>query len=126
MAIGKTMIPQTMGGYGGIVPGGRFDHGSWSASDPAPVKQYAIQGQMVSIKQAIDVNYLAKKDSFTNDAFKEQLTKALIDELIDRKLIEFTYIDDPTTQRRIYHARCFLVPDDNVRMLRMLADGTWI
>lgn len=123
MAIGKTMIPQTMGGYGGIVPGGRFDHG---AVAPATIKQYAVQGQMISIKQAIDVNYLAKKDSFSNDAFKEQLTRALVEELISKKLVEFTYIDDPTTQRRIYHARCFLVPDDNVRMLRMLADGTWI
>lgn len=123
MAIGKTVIPQTMGGYGGIVPGGRFDHG---AVAPVTIKQYALQGQMVSIKQSIDVNYLSKKDSFSNDTLKSQLTKALIDELISRKLIEFTYIDDPITQRRIYHARCFLVPDDKVRMLRMLADGTWI
>jgi hypothetical protein len=97
-----------------------YDKNEWVA------KQYIIQGKMVHTKQIIDANTMAKKGGMPDaDALKRQLAIALAEQMIDNKLIDFTYMDNQLGFERVYHARCFLVPNDDVQMLRMMSDGTW-
>lgn len=117
MSIG---IPHTAGGYG------LTGYGMGNISPNIVTKQYAIKGEMINISHSIDINYLSKKSAIGNDAIKLDLAHRLAEEMIEKKLIQFTYIDDPSTLKRVYNARCFLVPNSDVQMLRMLSDGTWI
>ena len=89
-------------------------------------KQYIIQGKMVHTKQTIDVNTVSKKGAMPDaNVLKRELAIALAEQMIDNKLIDFTYMDNQLGFERTYHARCFLVPNDDVQVLRMMSDGTW-
>jgi hypothetical protein len=97
-----------------------YDNNEWAA------KQYIIQGKMLHVKQIVDVNTMSKKGGLPNtDVLKRQLAISLAEQMIENKLIEFTYMDNQLGFERIYHARCFLVPNDDVQLLRMMSDGTW-
>jgi hypothetical protein len=110
-----------IGGTGG----GGIGHDVYNKNEWV-AKQYIIQGKMVHTKQTIDVNTMSKKGGMPDAAaLKRQLAIALAEQMIDNKLIDFTYMDNQLGFERRYHARCFLVPNDDVQMLRMMSDGTW-
>lgn len=127
MTIGNISI----GGTGGAAaPGttfidGKISHAVFNANEWV-AKQYIIQGKMVHTKQTIDVNTMSKKGALPDaDVLKRQLAISLAEQMIDNKLIDFTYMDNQLGFERIYHARCFLVPNEDVQLLRMMSDGTW-
>jgi hypothetical protein len=111
-----------IGGTGGA---GNIGHDVYNKNEWV-AKQYIIQGKMVHTKQIIDANTMAKKGGMPDAAaLKRELAIALAEQMIDNKLIDFTYMDNQVGFERVYHARCFLVPNDDVQVLRMMSDGTW-
>jgi hypothetical protein len=124
----------SIGGTGGaFAPGSTFTDGKISNishdvfnANEWVAKQYIIQGKMLHVKQIIDVNTMSKKGGLPDtDVLKRRLAVELAEKMIENKLIDFTYMDNQLGFERIYHARCFLVPNDDVQLLRMMSDGTW-
>lgn len=52
------------------------------------------------------------------DKIKENLMKQMLEYMLNNNYIEFTSQEDMSQQQVIYRARAYLVPDDQVRVLR--------
>ncbi len=56
---------------------------------------------------------------YNTDAFKMSLASQLAKALLEKRLIEFTRHLDPIQGSTTVRIRAFLVPDDNIRILRI-------
>ena len=88
------------------------------------IKEYPIKGQMVLgqvILKEIDlINMPHGVDIKTH--IKENLLKKLVIYMLENKLAEFTVTDDPLSSSKLYRVRCFVTPDDQVRLIRQIYD----
>lgn len=85
-------------------------------------KDYPIGGTLVSTSFSLNITF-ADVDRFLTDedfkdAIKEKMATALVKFMIEKKLIEFTKIQDPSNDSFKLHARCYVTSDDQVRILR--------
>lgn len=80
-----------------------------------------IQGHLVqaSITMANEKMLSIALDDGKN-VIKKQLVHMLAEELIDKRMVAFTKIDDPVHLTTTFYARGFLVSDDKVRLIRIL------
>jgi hypothetical protein len=87
------------------------------------IKEYPIQGKMVigtytlSMAEAIKLN-----NQMTGMVVKENLTQKMVNFILENKLAEFTMQESPVDITKTYRIRCFLTPDDQVRVIRKLHD----
>ena len=89
------------------------------------IKEYPIGGKMVTGKCIVtDDQYmdLRLSDDDLKLAIKKDLAKQLALHLIDNKLAEFTMRENAADFSRTYHVRCFVTPDDQIRILRKMYD----
>lgn len=87
------------------------------------IKQYAIQGKMVVGKFTLSLNQqLQLPDAVANLLIKEELAKSMANYLIENKLAEFTMREDHLNMTKEYRVRCYLTPDEQVRLIRSLYD----
>ena len=83
------------------------------------VKDYAIGGKMVSATYAVSyLDVMSWKTDF-EDHVKQQLASELAKFMLNNKLIEFTKSLPANSEAITYRARCYLTPDDNVKILRV-------
>jgi len=83
-------------------------------------KDYPIGGQLVGTSLDItfvDVDRFLTDEDF-KDAIKVKMATALVKFMIEKKLIEFTKIQEPSTASFRLNARCYVTSDDQVRILR--------
>lgn len=89
------------------------------------IKEYPIKGQMVMgqvILKEIDlINIPLGVDIKTH--IKKNLLKRLINHMLKNKLAEFTVTDDPLNASKLYRVRCFVTPDEQVRLIRKIYDS---
>ena len=81
---------------------------------------YPIGGKLVSGSLDItfaDTNRFLTDDDFKN-AIKQRMATHLVKCMIENNLIEFTKIEDSKTGSYRLHARCYLAPNDQVKILR--------
>lgn len=86
------------------------------------VKEYAIKGKMVIGRcklSEMDYSLLNLTDDEMKQKIKERLSKQLINYLLEERLAEFTMLKDPLSENKMFYVRCFLTPDDQVRILRI-------
>lgn len=87
------------------------------------IKQYAIQGKMVIGSFDLSLNKLLSiPDASAELIIKQELTKSMVNFILDNKLAEFTAQEDPNSMSKRYRIRCFLTPDEQVRLIRSLYD----
>lgn len=87
------------------------------------IKQYAIQGKMVIGSYELSLSkHLQLSDAAAHQLIKEELTKGLAKFILENKLAEFTHQEDQLNMSKRYRVRCFLTPDDQVRLIRSLYD----
>jgi hypothetical protein len=100
-----------------------LDQGGTGSTSQLNEYQHPIQGQMFM------VNYKASKlliSSVSGDELKQRIKKdlaiSLAEKMLESGVIEFTQMtgDNFNFDGKIIKARCFLVPDDQVRILRTL------
>ena len=60
----------------------------------------------------------ASQQNTHNNIIKEKLMKDMLQYMLNNNYIEFTNQYDPLNNEFIYRARAYLVPDDQVRLLR--------
>lgn len=82
-----------------------------------------IKGEVIHVSQTVssyEVFGNTALDTLDNfrDKIKENLMKDMIQHMLKNNLIEFTSQEDMAEGKVIYRARAFLVPNDQVRILR--------
>jgi hypothetical protein len=81
---------------------------------------YAIKGNMIKYQLSISELELMKIDPKNfSDVIKKQLMYGLMDELMNTRSVEFTRAQDVSFGSAHFRARMFVVPDDQVRILRV-------
>jgi len=97
------------------------NYGFITSGQPQGVIEHVIQGKLVYSELRID---FSGSEKFTDDdqikkLLMDDLKNKLIDHMWNNKLISFTkQSDNNYNDQLIARARCFMVPDDQVRLLR--------
>ena len=79
--------------------------------------QHAIQGKMFTVTYVVSDYDMMKKPIDTME-IKLRLMNQLVENMVEDKNIEFTKIQDAASGVHRFHARIFVVPDTQVRILR--------
>ena len=114
-ANGTTAIIGTIGTNGGT-------GASWMWQDsPAQPPMRPIQGQMFMVSfTASDKFMFDTPVDVWKQEVKKRLAMDLAEKMLEEGVIEFTQMQDPAWGHKTIKARCYLVPDDQVRILRTL------
>jgi hypothetical protein len=119
-ANGTTAIIGTIGTNGG---GGTGASWMWQDSSAQPPMRYEhpIQGQMFMVSfTASDKLMFDIPEDVWKQGVKKRLAMDLAEKMLEDGVIEFTQMQDPARGHKTIRARCYLVPDDRVRLLRTL------
>ena len=84
------------------------------------IKEYAIGGKLLTVSYEVSDDVL---DNITKDFIKERMSIQLAKGMLDNGLIEFTSLRSPNDYSLKVHARCYLVPNDQVKIIRELKDA---
>ena len=114
---GATGIIGTIGTNGGT-------GASWMWQDPAqpPMRyEHPIQGQMfmVSFTATEHLMFNTPEDVWKQEV-KKRLAMDLAEKMLEDGVIEFTQMQDSASVHKTIRARCYLVPDNQVRLIRTL------
>lgn len=90
-----------------------FDSGNYSMTDGT---QYSVKNLAIGA-QVICINFMAS-DAVPKSQIKYDLAKKLANYIIDNKLAEFTFQEDPITMNVKYNVRCYLAKDSDIKILR--------
>lgn len=80
-------------------------------------KEYVIQGKMLTVTHVV-TDYEMMQKPIDPMEMKLRLMDQLVDKMFEDKSIEFTKIQDAASGAHRFHARIFVVPDTQVRILR--------
>ena len=80
------------------------------------VKEYAIGGKLLTMRMIFN-EYDAT--ALTKEQIKEKMTIQLAQAMVDNSMIEFTRQVDHSTLNVMIHARCYMAPDTQVKILRI-------
>ena len=85
------------------------------------VEEFAIGGKLMTAKLVIpmlDQMSFANSDDYKR-AVKQKIASELARGMIESNLIEFTQMMDHLNGGTIIHARCYIAPDNQVKILRI-------
>jgi hypothetical protein len=86
------------------------------------VQEFAIGGKLVSIKY--EIAHIEAIANWDDEEWKEHIRQRVVTELVEKimqeKLVEITVSDNLLTQGKNIIARCYLAPNDQVKILRTL------
>ena len=83
---------------------------------------YAIGGKMVVGRAQLSESYrlmVEDGDQAAIDQVKERLIFQMAKFILENKLVEFTYQDNPIDHSRQLAIRAYLAPNDQVKILRL-------
>jgi hypothetical protein len=89
----------------------------WDNNYAGKYTDIAIGGKLVNVNIKLS-NF--DTISLNPDAIKWRVADHLVKYMIENKLIEFTKQDNPIDNSTTINARCYLAPDDTVRILRQM------
>jgi hypothetical protein len=117
-ANGTTAIIGTIGTNGGT-------GASWmwqDSSAQSPMRyEHPIQGQMLMVSfTASDILMFNTPESVWKQEIKKRLAMDLAEKMLEEGVIEFTQMQDSASGHKTIKARCYLVPDNQVSIIRTL------
>lgn len=77
---------------------------------------YPIGGKMIVAKVMV-----SELETLTDDKkqfFRERLVQQIASAMLKEDFVEFTQIQDPISLNTIVRARCYLAPNDQIKILR--------
>ncbi len=87
------------------------------------IKEYPIKGKMVVVQFTLNLSEMLQlQNGQVENIIKESLCKSMVNVILENKLAEFTMLENPVDMSKKYRVRCFLVPDEDVRLIRKLYD----
>ena len=99
-----------------------LSHGNVSIADTFDFncKEVAIGGKLVMgkicIPESADVNFA---DHEMKEYVRTSMAIKLAEHMMANGLVEFTYMVDRISFDRVVHARCYLAPSEQVKLLRI-------
>jgi hypothetical protein len=88
--------------------------------DPVEVTDHAIGGKMVTVKSVIsDVNLQHMNDETWRQTIRSELAHKLATFILQHGLCEITTMQSADSVGRIVAIRCYLAPNDQVKLLRI-------
>lgn len=81
---------------------------------------HTIQGRMVICRMSIPDYTLANMDPNFKDNIKMQMATQIATFMLDNKMIDYTQQRDMMGMKTLVNARCFVTPDETVRLLRTI------
>lgn len=97
-------------------------HWSWQPPAPPITYEHTIQGQMFMVSYQASEFMVATMDGNAKIRIKEEVAVALAMKMIEEGAIAFTQIPNIASGTTTIKARCFLVPDNQVRILKTLKE----
>ena len=82
------------------------------------IREVAIKGECFSVSKSFALGMI-NDDVITPDEIKRMLIRDLLEKMLDSNFIEFTKSEDLSTLNTTFRARVFVVPDSQVRLLRL-------
>jgi hypothetical protein len=87
------------------------------------IKEYPIKGKMVVGQFTVNLSeMLHLPTGQVENIIKESLCKGMVNFILENKLVEFTMLENVVDMSKTYRVRCFLTPDEDVRLIRKLYD----
>jgi len=83
---------------------------------------YIIGGKMVIGRAEMSEDYrimMEDGDEYAIKSVKEKLVREMVSYMLENKLVEFTYQDNPIDFSRQIAVRAYLAPSDQVKILRL-------
>jgi len=116
--VGGQLRPGVSGTGGGWSNGGVGGGGSVYADSYTnnTSEDQVIQGKMLTVTNVIKAH---DWEILSEDQIKRRMIYELAEEMAKSNMVEFTKQNDPVNHFVNIRARCFMVPDTNVRILRM-------
>ena len=84
------------------------------------VQEYAIGGTLIGATLTLTAAEAMQVTDGERRYIKEKLAVLLAKAMIEKGLVEFTQMDNPSTMGKTIHARCYLAPNDQVRIIRQM------
>lgn len=89
-------------------------------NDPVEVTDHAIGGKMVTIRSEIsDINLQHMNDEAWRQTIRSELAHKLATFILQHGLCEITTMQTPHSLSRTVAIRCYLAPNDQVKLLRI-------
>jgi hypothetical protein len=102
-----------------ILPSDPWKRNPFDEVDNLTFTDYAIGGKLLTVTYRMSPFEETQMIDSTQKAFlKQKIAVLLAEVMIEKKLIEFTQIHDPLVGTKV-NARCYLVPDEQVKLLRL-------
>ena len=81
-------------------------------------KVAAIKGESFLVSKSFGLSMI-NSDLISPDEIKRMLIIEIVEQMLDSNFIEFTKSEDLSTLNTTFRARVFVVPDSQVRLLRL-------
>lgn len=81
---------------------------------------FTIQGKMVICRMRVPDLHMRTMDPNFKDSIKNQMASNIAHFMLDNNMIEYTQIRDHASFDTLINARCFVTPDEQVRLLRTM------
>ena len=107
-----------------------WDVGSITASNigsAITTSNHTIQGKMLTVNLSIS-DWEMNNKPISPEEIKYRLAQELVNKMAEDNHVEFTKMLNPLTGEHKFHARIFVVPDTQVRILRenkLATSGPW-
>lgn len=84
-----------------------------------------IQGQLITLVMSVPEHEagMNMNDESWRNHIKEKLAVQMAKTILEKNLCDFTTQPDLIAMKRRFYIRCYLTPDDQVRMIRKLNDA---
>jgi len=103
---------------GGVLPGfSPYDLSGYPTVTSDPASFETIKGEMLTVKMEI-TEWEFNNSVVPKPEIKNRLAVMLAEELLQNKNVEFTYQKNHNNGNISVRVRCFVVPDDQVKLLR--------
>jgi hypothetical protein len=81
-------------------------------------REVAIKGESFLVSKSFGLSMI-NSDLISPDEIKRMLIREIVEKMLDSNFIEFTKSEDLSTLNTTFRARVFVVPDSQVRLLRL-------
>jgi len=82
------------------------------------VREVAIKGESFTVSKSFQLDMI-NSDVITPDEIKLHLIREIVEQMMDSNFIEFTKLEDIINCNTTFRARVFVIPDSQVRFLRL-------
>lgn len=83
-------------------------------------EEYAFGGKMIQVNLSVPESVFLTLEESDKDYFRHKLIEQLAAYILDKKYCTVTMMDNPLQGTKELFARCVLMPDEQIKLLRSL------